>query len=93
MQLLERESALTALAGAYAAAERGDGAVVVVSGEPGIGKTALVTSFLTSLPGETKVLLGTSDDLSIARPLGPFSDLVGSVSAALEEAILGGAPP
>ena len=93
MQLLEREGALTALAGAYAAAERGDGAVVVVSGEPGIGKTALVTSFVASLPGEAKVLLGTSDDLSIARPLGPFSDLVGSVSAALEEAILGGAPP
>lgn len=93
MQLLERESALGALADAYAAAARGDGSVAVVSGEPGIGKTALVTSFLAQLPGEPNVLLGTCDDLSIARPLGPFSDLVGSVSAALEEAILGGAPP
>ena len=93
MQLLERENALAALAGAYGAAESGHGAVAVVSGEPGIGKTSLVASFVASLPPDTKVLLGTCDDLTIARPLGPFSDLVGSVSAKLEEAILGGAPP
>lgn len=93
MQLLEREDALRALADAYAAAERGAGAAVVVSGEPGIGKTSLVTSFVAGLGVETNVLLGTCDDLFIARPLGPFSDLVGSVSAPLEEAILGGAPP
>jgi DNA-binding CsgD family transcriptional regulator len=93
VQLLERESALDALADGYLAAERGDGTVVVISGEPGIGKTSLVNAFVAGLPGETKVLLGTCDDLSIARPLGPFSDLVGSVSAPLEEAILGGAPP
>ena len=39
------------------------------------------------------MLLGTCDDLSIARPLGPFSDFLGNVSAPLEAAILGGAPP
>jgi DNA-binding CsgD family transcriptional regulator/tetratricopeptide (TPR) repeat protein len=93
LQLLERETALASLADAYEAAEGGNGGVVVVSGEPGIGKTALVTSFLGDLPEGTTVLLGTCDDLTIARPLGPFSDLVGSVSATLEEAILGGAPP
>jgi DNA-binding CsgD family transcriptional regulator/tetratricopeptide (TPR) repeat protein len=93
MQLLERESALAALGDARLAAERGEGAVAVVSGEPGIGKTALVTSFIAALPDETNVLLGTCDDLSIARPLGPFSDFVGAVSAPLEDAILGGAPP
>jgi ATP/maltotriose-dependent transcriptional regulator MalT len=93
MQLLERESALQALADAYASAERGVGSVVVVSGEPGIGKTSLVASFVAGLGVEPNVLLGTCDDLTIARPLGPFSDLVGSVSAPLEEAILGGAAP
>ncbi|MGZ4333342.1 MAG: ATP-binding protein [Gaiellaceae bacterium] len=93
MQLLERDDALTALAEAHASAARGAGRVVLVSGEPGIGKTMLVASFLADLGGETKALLGTCDDLSIARPLGPFSDLVGSVSGALEEAILNGARP
>ena len=42
MQLLERDGALAALAGARSAAARGDGRVVV-TGEPGIGKTSLVT--------------------------------------------------
>ena len=39
------------------------------------------------------MLLGTCDDLSIPRPLGPIRDLVGSVSPALEEALSGGAAP
>lgn len=93
LRLLEREDALTALAGAYGAATAGEGRVVLVTGEPGIGKTTLVASFLAGLDATTKVLVGTCDDLTIARPLGPFSDLVGSVSPPLEQAILGGAPP
>jgi hypothetical protein len=36
-------------------------------------------------------LLGTCDDLSIPRPLGPFRDLAGTVSPSLEEAISAGA--
>ena len=39
------------------------------------------------------VLFGTCDDLSIPRPLGPFRDLAGSVSAELEDALAGGAAP
>jgi DNA-binding CsgD family transcriptional regulator/tetratricopeptide (TPR) repeat protein len=93
MRLLEREDALAALARAHADAAAGEGRVVLVAGEPGIGKTTLVSSFVAGLDAGTKVLVGTCDDLSIARPLGPFSDLAGSVSGALEAAILGGAPP
>jgi DNA-binding CsgD family transcriptional regulator/tetratricopeptide (TPR) repeat protein len=93
MRLLERDHALAALAQAHTTAAAGEGRVAVVTGEPGIGKTTLVSSFLAGLDGETRVLVGTCDDLSIARPLGPFSDLVGSVSPALDQAILGGAPP
>ena len=40
-----------------------------------------------------RVLFGTCDDLSIPRPLGPFRDLAGSVSAELEDALAGGAAP
>ena len=46
MELLEREEALAALAEARDAAARGEGRVVFVTGEPGIGKTSLVTRFL-----------------------------------------------
>ena len=93
MELLERDEALAALAGARAAAAEGTGRVVFVSGEPGIGKTSLVTRFLRDLDAGARVLVGTCDDLSIPRPLGPFRDLVGGVSPALEDALAAGAAP
>ena len=91
MELLERDGALAALAGAHESAARGEGRFVLITGEPGIGKTSLVTRFVRDLGGEARVLFGTCDDLSIPRPLGPIRDLVGSVSPALEEALATGA--
>jgi DNA-binding CsgD family transcriptional regulator/tetratricopeptide (TPR) repeat protein len=93
MELLEREDALAALAEARAAAARESGRVVFVTGEPGIGKTSLVTRFVSELGLDARVLLGTCDDLSIPRPLGPIRDLVGSVSPAFGEALAGRAAP
>jgi predicted ATPase len=87
VELLEREGALATLADAREAAARGAGRVVFVTGEPGIGKTTLVTRFLRGLGADARVLLGTCDDLSIARPLGPIRDLVGNVSPPLERAV------
>jgi predicted ATPase/DNA-binding CsgD family transcriptional regulator len=93
MQLLEREGALAGLAEAREAAARGDGRVVVVTGEPGIGKTALVTRFVGDLEDGARVLLGACDDLLIPRPLGAIHDLAGTLSPALEEALAAGASP
>jgi DNA-binding CsgD family transcriptional regulator/tetratricopeptide (TPR) repeat protein len=93
VELLERDSALAALAEARAAAGRGEGRMVCISGEPGIGKTSLVRRFVDDLEGGARVLLGTCDDLSIPRPLGPFRDLAGSVSPALDNALAAGAAP
>ena len=92
VELLERDAALAALAEARASASRGEGRMVSISGEPGIGKTALVRRFAGDL-GDGRLLLGTCDDLSIPRPLGPFRDLAGSVSAELEDALTGDAAP
>jgi DNA-binding CsgD family transcriptional regulator/tetratricopeptide (TPR) repeat protein len=91
MELLERDGPLATLARAREAAARGDGRVVFVTGEPGIGKTSLVGRFVRDLGSEARVLLGTCDDLSIPRPLGPIHDLVGCVSAPLEHALAAGA--
>jgi predicted ATPase len=93
VELLERDGALTALVEALDSAARGDGRAVFVTGEPGIGKTSLVTRFLRDLDAEARVLVGTCDDLSIPRPLGPIRDLVGKVSAELEGPLSAGAAP
>ena len=66
--------------------------MVSISGEPGIGKTSLVRRFAADV-ADGRVLFGTCDDLSIPRPLGPFRDLAGSVSAELEDALAGAAAP
>ena len=93
VELLERDEALATLTGARAVAARGEGRVVFVTGEPGIGKTALVTRFVRDAEERTRVLLGTCDDLLIPRPLGPLRDLAGAVSPQLEQALSAGAAP
>jgi DNA-binding CsgD family transcriptional regulator/tetratricopeptide (TPR) repeat protein len=91
MKLLERGHALEALDAAHASAKRGEGRVVFVAGEPGIGKTSLVTRFLEGLDPGSRVLLGTCDDLTIPRPLGPFRDIAAKASPALAAALATGA--
>lgn len=93
MELLEREGPLEALSAARNSAGEGHGSVVLVTGEPGIGKTALVTRFVESLGPDAHVLWGTCDDLSIPRPLGPFRDLAASASPTLEKALASDTPP
>jgi DNA-binding CsgD family transcriptional regulator/tetratricopeptide (TPR) repeat protein len=93
VELLEREAALSTLAEAREAAARGAGRVVFVTGEAGIGKTTLVNRFLRDLDETARVLVGTCDDLAVPRPLGPFRDLAGAVSAPLRDAVAAGAAP
>jgi DNA-binding CsgD family transcriptional regulator len=93
VELLEREAALATLAEAREAAAHGHGRIVFVTGEPGIGKTSLVSRFALDLGPGARVLLGTCDDLLIPRPLGPIRDLAGSASPELQEALAAGAAP
>ena len=90
MGLLEREDQLAALAAARDEAAAGRGSAVLVSGEPGIGKTALLTRFAGELDGGTRLSWGNCDDLAIPRPLGPFRDIAGFPS--LERALVSDAP-
>jgi predicted ATPase len=73
VDLLERDGALATLAEAYDAAARGDGRVVFVTGEPGIGKSSLVARFRRDVDAGARVLLGTCDDLSISAAAGSGS--------------------
>jgi ATP/maltotriose-dependent transcriptional regulator MalT len=87
--LLERESQLDVLAAATAAAADGVGVVVLVHGEPGVGKSSLVRAYLSGLAPSTRTLVGGCDDLITPRPLGPFRDAVRWRSGPLSDALNG----
>jgi predicted ATPase len=74
MDLLERTSFLHTLAEYAGAAKQGDGRLVLVSGESGIGKTALVETFQQQARG-ARWLWGACDGLLTPRPLGPLFDI------------------
>jgi DNA-binding CsgD family transcriptional regulator len=75
MRLLERDAALAQLESVLAEAAGGRGAVALVSGEAGIGKTSLLARFASDHAVSARVLWGACDDLAVARPLGPFLDM------------------
>lgn len=75
MRLLERDAQVEALGAALRAAATGEGAVALVSGEAGIGKTALVEYFLREKDKSWRVLRGACDSLFTPRPLGPLYDI------------------
>jgi DNA-binding CsgD family transcriptional regulator len=79
--LLERDEQLAALQDALTQARRGEGRLVLVRGEAGIGKTALVSRFCAQVHG-TRVLTGACDPLTTPRPLGPVLDMVVRVPTA-----------
>jgi DNA-binding CsgD family transcriptional regulator len=83
MDLLERESHLAALSAVLAEAVVGNGRVALVSGEAGIGKTALVERFTREQRGTARVLWGACDALFTPRPLGPLHDIAPQIQGRL----------
>src|SRR4051794_23491410 len=91
--LLERSVELEALDERFAAVRaRRRGRLVLVAGEAGIGKTALVRAFCDGLAA-TSVLAGACDALYTARPLGPFVDIAEEVGGELSALVAAGAAP
>lgn len=89
MKLLERERLLDQLADLLAEAERGKGRLVLVAGEAGIGKTALVDTFCRGRAGPTPLLWGCCDAVVPARPFAPLGDIAeadGTLQRALHAA-------
>src|SRR6516225_598254 len=82
MELLERSSFLDTLADYAAEARQGSGRLVLVSGESGIGKTALVEAFRAQLHG-ARWLWGACDGLLTPRPLGPLLDIAAQAGGQL----------
>src|SRR5215467_5488048 len=85
--ILERERELEELAAAASEAHAGDGSVVLLVGEAGIGKSSLVNAVASVLPSGIRLLVGHCDDLATPRVLGPLRDLTTNVGSALTLAL------
>ena len=90
MVLLERGASLASLAGYAAEARRGAGRLVLVAGEAGVGKSALVERLQQDLP-EARWSWGACDGLFTPRPLGPLFDVADQLAGGLLELCRAGA--
>ena len=71
-----RGAPLAALLEAHAAALQGRGALLAVSGEAGIGKTALVERFLAARPPAARLVRGAAERYLSAAPFQPLRALM-----------------
>jgi DNA-binding CsgD family transcriptional regulator/tetratricopeptide (TPR) repeat protein len=90
VELLERGAPLAALAEYAHQARQGDGRLVLVAGEAGIGKSALVEQLHHDLP-DACWSWGACDGLFTPRPLGPLFDWAGQLGGELDELCRAGA--
>lgn len=91
-ELLERDQLLAGLADELAQARAGRGRLVLLAGEAGAGKTAVVRRFCER-QSSVAALWGACDPLFTPRPLGPLLEIAGETEGELEEAIRTGAGP
>ena len=88
--LLERAELLERLRLAADAASAGQGRLVLIGGEAGAGKTALVEAFRAASGTTRRVLRGVCDAYATPRPLGPLLDVAHELGGALMLALAEG---
>jgi DNA-binding CsgD family transcriptional regulator/tetratricopeptide (TPR) repeat protein len=91
MELLERERHLKALDGWLRETAAGEGRLVFVGGEAGVGKTALVDEFRRVAHGRARVLWGSCDARCTPGPLGPLHDIASDAGGELNRLLDRGA--
>jgi DNA-binding CsgD family transcriptional regulator/tetratricopeptide (TPR) repeat protein len=82
MRLLERAGALASLVEHADEAGQGDGRLVLIGGEAGVGKSALVERFQRDLP-DARWMWGVCDGLFTPQPLAPLFDLADQIGGSL----------
>lgn len=75
MDLLERDAPSALINDTFKRVCASEGAIVLVSGESGIGKTSFVTDFTGSQRSFARIIWGACDPLFTPRPLGPIYDI------------------
>ncbi len=84
MDLLERDQDLRELHNLLQTAIAGQGSLLLLGGEAGVGKTSFVRSFTRDVKSRARVLVGSCDALSTPRPLGPLADIAADIGGEIE---------
>jgi DNA-binding CsgD family transcriptional regulator len=90
MELLEREQHLDQLRELLRQATAGQGSMVLVGGEAGVGKTTLADAFCREIAGTAELLRTSCDALSTPGPLGPVRDLAPALGLRIDQHSLDG---
>jgi DNA-binding CsgD family transcriptional regulator len=89
IDLLERDHELATLRTLLGELSGGHGGIALISGEAGIGKTALVDRFLAEAreqgPPSVRILWGACEALFTPRPLGPLVDMAPHMRSSVRE--------
>ena len=83
MDLLERDHCFDQLSELLCTATTGHGRTVLISGEAGIGKTALVELFVSRHRSTVRRLWGACEAFFTPRPLGPLYDIATQAQGSL----------
>lgn len=92
-RLIEREQATAQFAEAIKCLSSGQGGVILVSGEAGVGKTSLLTQLRKDFSSSYQFLWSGCDPLFTPRPFGPVYDLRSSFSKSAINLLEKGAAP
>ncbi|HEX6581372.1 MAG TPA: ATP-binding protein, partial [Actinomycetota bacterium] len=93
-ELLERQGELDALAALLDdVREHGRGWLVLVAGEAGVGKTALLRRFCDEHRSSARILWGACDALYTPSPLGPLIEVAESSGGEVEALVHSAAKP
>lgn len=90
--LCERDGELASLARWWAETAAGTGRLVLVGGDAGAGKTALIHAFGRRLSG-ARILGGSCEPLTTPLPLGPLRDMADALPGPLRQELTGTPDP
>jgi ATP/maltotriose-dependent transcriptional regulator MalT len=91
--LVERDEPLATLRRSLDEQATAVGRIVLIRGEAGIGKTALLKAFVEDFPSDLDVLWGHCDGVSTPQPYGPFEDMADALGAEFRRLLDGDASP
>jgi DNA-binding CsgD family transcriptional regulator/tetratricopeptide (TPR) repeat protein len=89
-ELLERDRDLDQLHALLRDAIAGQGSLLLLGGEAGVGKTMLVRQLCQEVQQSVRLMIGVCDPLSTPRPLGPLADIAAATGGEIEQLVASG---